>query len=121
MVCGAGGSGVGEAVAGEVAGGMERLARGARPAEVGVVERARAAVVAVSMECSGPQGCLPRSIAVALLCRARGQWPTWCVGVRKHPPFGAHAWVEVGGVAIGEGHPAGYYAVVISVGEPGGG
>jgi hypothetical protein len=33
-----------------------------------------------------------------LLCRLRGQWPTWCVGAWRIPPFGAHAWVEADGV-----------------------
>ncbi|MEV5962850.1 lasso peptide biosynthesis B2 protein [Kribbella sp. NPDC051952] len=95
---------------------MGVLAKGTRPADGQVTTRARAAVVAVSMSCSGPQGCLPRSIATALLCRARGQWPVWCVGVRRYPPFGAHAWVEVGGKAIGEPYPTDYHAKLISVG-----
>ncbi|MFI5730106.1 lasso peptide biosynthesis B2 protein [Kribbella sp. NPDC051587] len=96
---------------------MRLLAKGSRPASEQLTARARAAVVAVSIHCSGPQGCLPRSIATALLCRARGQWPVWCVGVRRHPPFGAHAWVEAAGVAVGEEHPAGYYSRLYAVGR----
>lgn len=95
---------------------MSLLAKGSRPASERLTAQARAAVVAVSIHCSGPQGCLPRSIATALLCRARGEWPVWCVGVRRHPPFGAHAWVEAEGVAVGEGHPAGYYSRLYAVG-----
>jgi hypothetical protein len=78
-----------------------RLAsRGARPADVTTVLRARNAVVAVSIRCAGPR-CLQRSIATALLCRAGGSWPEWCTGVRTQP-FQAHAWVAVDGVPIGE-------------------
>jgi hypothetical protein len=57
-------------------------------------------VVSVSTLCAG-QGCLPRSIAAALLCRARGSWPGWCVGVRT-APFAAHAWIEADGDPVGE-------------------
>ncbi|MFI0915166.1 lasso peptide biosynthesis B2 protein [Streptomyces abikoensis] len=67
-------------------------ARGARPAGYAEARRARARVVAVSVRCAG-QGCLPRSIATALLCRAGGSWPTWHAGVQTMP-FRAHAWVE---------------------------
>ncbi|MEU1826728.1 lasso peptide biosynthesis B2 protein [Streptomyces abikoensis] len=67
-------------------------ARGARPAGYAEARRARARVVAVSVRCAG-QGCLPRSIATALLCRAGGAWPTWHAGVQTMP-FRAHAWVE---------------------------
>ncbi|WP_433269054.1 lasso peptide biosynthesis B2 protein [Actinosynnema sp. CS-041913] len=72
----------------------------ARPASHAEAKSARDTVVAVSLRCAGP-GCLPRSIATALLCRLRGTWPTWRVGVRT-APFGAHAWVEAEGRPVGE-------------------
>jgi hypothetical protein len=74
--------------------------RGAVPATAPQARAARDAVIAVSLSCAG-QGCLPRSIAAALLCRLRGTWPTWCAGVRVHP-FAAHAWIEADGRPIGE-------------------
>lgn len=93
------------------------LRHGARPATHEQAETAREAVLAVSLACLGPKGCLPRSLAVVLLCRLRGTWPTWCAGVRVRPPFGAHAWVEVDGQPVGEGVPAGYFAKLVAV-EP---
>lgn len=63
-------------------------------------DMARDAVIAVSTICAG-KGCLPRSIAAAILCRFRGVWPTWQVGVRTSP-FGAHAWIEAEGLKVGE-------------------
>src|SRR5918993_1731881 len=73
---------------------LGRLRPGARPATALEARAARSAVVAVSLACAGRQGCLPRSLATVLLCRLRGQWPTWCLGARRIPPFAAHAWVE---------------------------
>ncbi|CAM5359793.1 Lasso peptide biosynthesis B2 protein OS=Streptomyces alboniger OX=132473 GN=CP975_34295 PE=4 SV=1 [Streptomyces alboniger] len=70
-------------------------ARGARPATRAEALACRRAVVSVSGRCAG-QGCLQRSVATALLCRAKGHWPDWCTGVRTQP-FRAHAWVEVAG------------------------
>ncbi len=87
--------------------------RGARPATAAQALTARQLVVASSVRCAG-QGCLQRSIAVALLCRTRGTWPTWCTGVRTEP-FRAHAWVEVDGEPIDEPHDAGYYVPTIVV------
>ncbi|MDT0453175.1 lasso peptide biosynthesis B2 protein [Streptomyces hesseae] len=75
-------------------------ARGARPAGYAEARRARATVVAVSVRCAG-EGCLPRSIATALLCRARGSWPTWYAGAQTMP-FRAHAWVEAEGRPVDE-------------------
>jgi hypothetical protein len=89
--------------------------RGARPATHEEAKAARDAVLAVSLTCLGPQGCLPRSVAVVLLCRMSGTWPTWCAGVRALPPFGAHAWVEAGGVPVGENAPANYFRRLMSV------
>ncbi|HEX4246722.1 MAG TPA: lasso peptide biosynthesis B2 protein [Pseudonocardia sp.] len=87
--------------------------RGARPATSSEALAARQAVVSVSLRCAG-QGCLQRSIAAALYCRALGSWPTWCTGVRTQP-FAAHAWVEVDGRPVGEPHPAGYYRTMIAI------
>ncbi|MFE1768168.1 lasso peptide biosynthesis B2 protein [Streptomyces angustmyceticus] len=92
---------------------LERARRGAVPAGAGQARAARAQVVAVSLRCAG-QNCLQRSLATALLCRARGVWPTWCTGVRTHP-FAAHAWVEADGQLIGEPHPPGYYKPLLTV------
>ena len=85
------------------------LRRGARPATLREATAARETVTAVSLSCGGQYGCLPRSLATVLLCRMRGQWPAWCVGVRTRPPFAAHAWVEAERVPVGEGCPADYY------------
>jgi hypothetical protein len=91
------------------------LRRGAAPASHAHALAARNAVLAVSLGCAGPQGCLPRSLATALLCRMSGRWPTWCVGVRLAPPFGAHAWVEADGRLVDEGVPADYFRRLIAV------
>ncbi len=94
---------------------LGRLRRGARPASVEEVRTAQNAVMATSLACAGREGCLPRSLATVLLCRLRGQWPTWAVGVRRLPPFAAHAWVEVDGVPIGEDFPADYFRPLFTV------
>lgn len=72
----------------------------ARPACYSEAAAARQEVVAVSIRCAG-DGCVPRSIATALLCRLRGTWPTWHSGVRL-APFLAHAWVEAEGRPVDE-------------------
>jgi hypothetical protein len=87
--------------------------RGAAPATPEQALAARQAVVAVSARCAG-EGCLPRSLATTLLCRARGVWPTWCSGVRTDP-FRAHAWVEVNGRPIGEPPSTDHYRRIITV------
>ncbi|MGV9559322.1 lasso peptide biosynthesis B2 protein [Streptomyces sp. NPDC003401] len=92
---------------------LEFARRGAPPATAAQALRAREEVVSVSLRCAG-QGCLQRSVATALLCRARGSWPTWCTGVRTHP-FAAHAWVEAEGGPVGEGHPKGHYKTLMSI------
>jgi hypothetical protein len=94
------------------------VAKGARPATYAQAARARKAVVAVSLACAGPQGCLPRSLATALLCRLTGTWPVWCVGARKLPPFGAHAWVEAEGRMVDENLPADYFVALVEVPSP---
>src|SRR5437879_950341 len=94
---------------------LAKLRRGARPAEREDVLLAQQAVTAVSLACCGRRGCLPRSLATTLLCRAWGQWPTWRVGARRMAPFDAHAWVEADGEMIGEPYPAGYFVPLITV------
>ncbi len=91
------------------------LRRGARPAGYETTSAARNAVLAVSLRCLGPQGCLPRSVAVVVLSRMSGTWPTWCAGVRVMPPFGAHAWVEAEGVPVDENVPAQYFRPLMTV------
>lgn len=92
---------------------LEIARRGARPATERQAHAARQAVVAVSLRCAG-RGCLQRSIAAALYCRACGSWPTWCTGVRIKP-FAAHAWIQVGDQPIGEVYPAGHYRLLLTV------
>ncbi|MFF4607582.1 lasso peptide biosynthesis B2 protein [Streptomyces sp. NPDC001339] len=88
---------------------------GAAPASAAQAKSARDAVCAVSLFCAGPRGCLPRSLGTALLCRLGGNWPTWCTGVGKVPPFAAHAWVEVEGRLVDEGVPDDYFARLLTV------
>lgn len=79
---------------------LTALRRGGRPASVAQVENAHSVVTSVSLRCGG-EACLQRSVAVALLCRMGGVWPTWCVGVCG-PPLQAHAWVEAEGRPVCE-------------------
>lgn len=92
---------------------LEFARRGAKPANESQAQKARSAVVAVSLRCAG-NGCLQRSIAATLYCRAMGVWPTWCVGVRTEP-FQAHAWIQVDDRPTGEPYPAGHYRPLITV------
>jgi hypothetical protein len=85
---------------GRLCAAMRLLRGGARPARYAEAQRARDAVVAISVRCAGPW-CLQRSIAVALLCRAGGFWPDWYTGVRTNP-FRGHAWVVADGEVVGE-------------------
>ncbi|TDQ48492.1 lasso peptide biosynthesis B2 protein [Actinorugispora endophytica] len=94
---------------------LERLRRGAAPATYAQAKAARDAVLAVSLRCAGPEACLPRSLAVALVCRSRGVWATWCVGVPRRPPFGAHAWVEADGLPVEEGVGPDHYSRLFAV------
>jgi hypothetical protein len=91
------------------------LRHGARPATVGEARAARETVVAVSLICAAREGCLPRSLATVLLSRLQGRWPTWCVGVRRLPPFAAHAWVEAEGVMVDEDYPPDYFRPLFRV------
>jgi hypothetical protein len=92
------------------------LRRGARPATFELAKQVRGDVVAVSLHCAAREGCVARSLATVLLCRMRGQWPTWCVGARRLPPFAAHAWVEAEGVMVGEDeYPPDYFRPLFTV------
>lgn len=91
------------------------LRRGARPATYEQAKAARDTVVAVSLTCAAREGCLPRSLATALLCRLHGNWPAWCVGARRLPPFAAHAWVEAEGVMVDEDYPPDYFRPLVRV------
>ncbi|MFJ8159304.1 lasso peptide biosynthesis B2 protein [Streptomyces sp. NPDC096136] len=92
-----------------------RLRKEARPARYTEARAARQAVVAVSLRCASQEGCLPRSLATVLLCRARGSWPEWSVGVRARPPFRAHAWVEAEGRMVEEDVERSYFRPLFSV------
>ncbi|MEV5326371.1 lasso peptide biosynthesis B2 protein [Nonomuraea sp. NPDC052634] len=81
---------------------LARLARGARPARYDEAKRARDEILTASPRCRGDRACLIRSLSVVLLCRLRGVWPAWCVGVLAVPPFAAHAWVEAEGRIVDE-------------------
>jgi Transglutaminase-like superfamily len=95
---------------------LEFLRRGTKPATFDQARAARDAVTAVSLTCAAREGCVPRSLATILLCRLRGRWASWCVGARRVPPFGAHAWVEVGGVPVGEDeYPPDYFRKFFTV------
>jgi hypothetical protein len=94
---------------------LGRLRRGAVPATFEQAKAARDAVVAVSLHCAAREGCLARSLATVLLCRLGGQWPTWCVGARRLPPFAAHAWVEADGIMVGEDYPPDYFRILFTV------
>ncbi|MGY1451836.1 lasso peptide biosynthesis B2 protein [Streptomyces sp. SS8] len=101
---------------------LARVSRGARPAGYEETLRVYEAVVASSRRCAGWYGCLPRSIAIALVCRMSGVWPDWCAGVRSAPPFSAHAWVRAGGRAVGEQDPDGLRPLMtVTVGGEDGG
>ncbi|MBW1604668.1 lasso peptide biosynthesis B2 protein [Streptomyces sp. JJ66] len=94
---------------------LRRLRGRVRPATFQEANAARETILAVSLAAGGQKGCLARSLATVLLCRTRGQWVTWCVGVRTRPPFAAHAWVEAEGVLVGEGASADYFQRLLTV------
>ncbi|MDG4788009.1 lasso peptide biosynthesis B2 protein [Micromonospora sp. WMMD1102] len=94
---------------------LRRLSRGARPASRAEAAAARRDTVTTSAFCSGPVGCLPRSIATVLLCRLAGSWPVWHAGVRRYPPFGAHAWVSVDGIPVDEPYPEDFHIPLLTV------
>jgi hypothetical protein len=92
------------------------LRRGAEPASFQEAKEARDTVMGASLTCAAREGCLPRSLATILLCRQHGRWATWCVGARRVPPFGAHAWVEVDGLPVDEPYPPDYFRTFFTVG-----
>ncbi|MQS37332.1 lasso peptide biosynthesis B2 protein [Streptomyces katsurahamanus] len=94
------------------------VSRGSRPVAYADAARARQSVVSVSTRCAG-LGCLQRSVATVLLCRARGRWADWCTGFRTKP-FGAHAWVEVDGRPVDEPGELSVFQTVLAVRSPGG-
>ena len=94
---------------------LGRLRPGATPASYEEAKAARDTIVAVSLTCAAPEGCLPRSLATVLLARLQGRWPAWCVGARRLPPFAAHAWVEADGVMVDEGYPPDYFRTLVRV------
>lgn len=74
----------------------------------------RRAIVAVSRMCAG-EGCLPRSIATALMARWYGFGVTWCTGVQDRP-FAAHAWVEVDGRPVDEvADLSGFHRIMVAI------
>lgn len=79
---------------------MEAIVAGGKRPTLEQAERDRALVVSVSTLCAG-EGCLPRSVATAILSRLHGHGLTWCTGIRQQP-FLAHAWVEVAKSPVGE-------------------
>jgi Transglutaminase-like superfamily len=89
------------------------LRRRAAPATCRQAKDAHDTILASSVLCAG-RYCLQRSLATTVLCRIRGVWPTWCIGVRT-APFVAHAWVEVDGQPIGEPRGPGYYRPLIVI------
>jgi hypothetical protein len=99
---------------------LSRISRGAEPATYACAMEMREAAVAVNLDSAGPEGCLRRTITVALLCRSRGMWPTWCVGAKRMPPFAAHSWVEAEGEMVGEDAPPGYFTTLMAIPPRGG-
>jgi hypothetical protein len=94
---------------------LGRIGRGARPATAAEAAVAVRSVLSSSLSLNAYKACLPRSIAVALLCRLRGTWATWCAGVLLAPPFAAHAWIEVDGEPVGENLRAGELGRLITI------
>ncbi|WP_392892864.1 lasso peptide biosynthesis B2 protein [Streptomyces sp. LN699] len=99
---------------------LTRIARGAVPATEAQATNARELVLSTSLMMNGHRSCLPRSVAIALTCRIRGTWPTWCVGTLMSPPFSPHAWVEAEGRLIGEkgGHASWARLITVAAPEP---
>lgn len=92
---------------------LQLMAGQAKPATYQQTEQYYRAVASASPHCAGWQGCLPRSVAVGLLCRRKGSWPTWNIGVRSTPPFAAHAWLEAEGRIVAEpGTPDAYRSLM---------
>lgn len=95
------------------------FARHAGSASYDQAARARDVVTTLSPRCGSGYGCLPRSIACALLCRTQGTWPAWMVGVR-YPPLRSHAWTEAGGIPVSE-NPVAIASLTVILTVPAGG
>jgi len=87
----------------------------ARPATVAEATRVHDDVVRLLPRARGMFGCLPRSLTSVLVLRMSGVWATWCVGVRRQPPFAAHAWIEAESQLIGETVDAKSIATLVRV------
>lgn len=87
------------------------VSRGKRP-DPSTIVNYRAAVVRSSTICAG-HGCLPRSVATALVARMNGYGVSWFTGI-KDAPFTAHAWVAVDDHAVGEPAEVTAFAKVLS-------
>lgn len=94
---------------------LGRLSAGARPAGYAETKLARDQLLTASALCRGRSACLTRSLSVLLLCRTRGIWPTWCVGVLTASPFTAHAWVEADGRMVDEPVDSRYFCTLFTV------
>lgn len=79
------------------------------------VLRWKGALCTISGRCRSNQGCLERSVATFILCRSLGLDVVWVSGFRP-VPFLSHAWVEVGGVPVGEAAFVRDFQVIASVG-----
>lgn len=78
------------------------------------VKAARNAVCIVSNRCRSQEGCLRRSLAVALVVWLQRKSVSWCTGYAQEP-FRAHAWVEIDDYPIGEQTEVQMYSKVICV------
>jgi len=56
----------------------------------------------------GAHGCYPQALAASVLLKGHGHRPELVIGIRNRP-FGAHAWVEVGGQIVTGAHEAPNY------------
>ncbi|MGW4528065.1 lasso peptide biosynthesis B2 protein [Amycolatopsis sp. NPDC004378] len=81
---------------------LDFVAARARPATMAEAAEARRRLLASNIAAGRADACLRRSLAIVLLCRVRGSVPVWRLGVRREPPFYAHAWVEAEGGPVGE-------------------
>lgn len=63
--------------------------------------RARAIALIAERMPTRPR-CLPRALLLAALLRRRGIAADLCLGTRITGAFDAHAWIEMGGVPVGE-------------------
>ncbi|MDQ0232888.1 lasso peptide biosynthesis B2 protein [Metabacillus malikii] len=93
---------------------LSRLVRKYPPATEEEVKVIRDAVCTVSRRCRSQEGCLRRSLAVAVGTWLKRRSVSWCTGYALEP-FRAHAWVEVNNNPVGEPEEVRSYSKVISV------